>query len=136
MENKNILFVDDDENLRFLCQEVLSDEGYHVMLAKNGKEALKMIEERDPDLVILDVVMPAMDGMEALPRMLRKKRSTPVILHTAYTGFRKDFMTWAADAYVLKSSDLTELKQKIKELLFVGRLAEPTQKSGGPIGSG
>ena len=95
-----------------------------------------MIEEMDPDLVILDVVMPAMDGMEALPRMLRKKRSTPVILYTAYTGFREDFMTWAADAYVLKSSDLTELKQKIKELLFVGRLAGPTHESGGPIGSG
>jgi two-component system response regulator (stage 0 sporulation protein F) len=67
--------------------------------------------------VILDIVMPEMDGMEAMTRILRKHRKIPVILNTSYSKYREDFMTWAADAYVMKSSDFTELKEKIKELL-------------------
>jgi two-component system response regulator (stage 0 sporulation protein F) len=116
-KKKTILVVDDDENQRFLCQEVLTDEGYDVMVAKDGKEALRKVEQRLPDLVILDIVMPEMDGMEAMTRILRKHRKIPVILNTSYSKYREDFMTWAADAYVMKSSDFTELKEKIKELL-------------------
>jgi response regulator RpfG family c-di-GMP phosphodiesterase len=55
--------------------------------------------------------------MEALPRMLRKQRNIPVILYTGYTGYQEDFMSWAADAYVVKSSDLSEFKTKVKEIL-------------------
>lgn len=116
MEGKTILIADDDEALRFLYQEALSDEGYDVIVARNGKEALTLVEERSPDLVVLDIVMPEMDGLEALPQILRKHRKIPLILHTGYSGYRDDFMTWAADAYVMKSSDLGELKGKIKEL--------------------
>ncbi len=114
---KTILVVDDDENQRFLCQEVLGDEGYDIVVAKDGKEALEKIEQRLPDLVILDIVMPEMNGMEAMTRILRKHRKIPVILNTSYSGYREDFMTWAADAYVVKSSDFTELKQRIRELI-------------------
>jgi CheY-like chemotaxis protein len=116
-EKKTILVVDDDENQRFLCQEVLTDEGYNVLVAKDGKEALRKVEQKRPDLVILDIVMPEMDGMEAMTRILRKHRKIPVILNTSYSSYREDFMTWAADAYVVKSSDFMELKKKIKELL-------------------
>jgi CheY-like chemotaxis protein len=116
-KKKTILVVDDDENQRLLCQEVLTDEGYDVMVAKDGKEALRKVEQRLPDLVILDIVMPEMDGMEAMTRILRKHRKIPVILNTSYSKYREDFMTWAADAYVMKSSDFTELKEKIKELV-------------------
>jgi len=55
--------------------------------------------------------------MEALSRILRKDRKIPIILNTSYAGYREDFMSWAADAYVTKSTDLTELKRKIRELL-------------------
>jgi len=116
-EKKTILVVDDDENQRFLCQEVLTDEGYNVLVAKDGKEALRKVEQKRPDLVILDIVMPEMDGMEAMTRILRKHRKIPVILNTSYSRYREDFMTWAADAYVVKSSDFMELKKRIKELL-------------------
>jgi CheY-like chemotaxis protein len=116
-EKKTILVVDDDENQRFLCQEVLTDEGYTVLVAKDGKEALRKVEQKRPDLVILDIVMPEMDGMEAMTRILRKHRKIPVILNTSYSRYREDFMTWAADAYVVKSSDFMELKKRIKELL-------------------
>ena len=118
-KKKTILVVDDDENQRFLCREVLTDEGYDVLVAKDGKEALEKVEQKIPDLVILDIVMPEMDGMEAMTRILRKHRKIPIILNTSYSRYREDFMTWAADAYVVKSGDFTELKEKIRELLAV-----------------
>ena len=120
-KKKTILVVDDDESQRFLGQEVLTDEGYDVMVAKDGKEALEKIDQRLPDLVILDIVMPEMDGMEAMTRIIRKHRKIPVILNTSYSRYREEFMTWAADAYVVKSPDFTELKEKIKELLYTAR---------------
>lgn len=119
MEKKTILVVDDGESERSLYHEVLTDEGYDVMVAKDGKEALKKVEQRPPDLVILDIVMPTMDGLEALPQILRKHRKTRVILNTGYSKYMEDFMTWAADAYVVKSSDLSELKEKIIQLLKI-----------------
>jgi two-component system response regulator (stage 0 sporulation protein F) len=120
MDHGTILVVDDDEGLRLLYQMELSDEGYHVITAENGKEALRMVEEMVPDLVILDIVMPDMDGMEVMPRILRRHRTMPLILNTCYAGYTKDFMTWLADAVVIKSSDLGELKAKVKEFLPSG----------------
>ena len=117
-KRKTILVVDDDENQRLLYQEVLTDEGYDVLVAKDGKEALEQVEQETPDLVILDIIMPEMDGVEAMTRILRKHRRIPIILNTSYAKYRDDFKTWAADAYVVKSSDFTELKAKIKELLL------------------
>jgi two-component system response regulator (stage 0 sporulation protein F) len=58
-----------------------------------------------------------MDGLEALPRILGLKQHVKVIINSAYAQYKESFMSWAADAYVVKSSDLSELKQKIKELL-------------------
>jgi len=118
---KKILVVEDEEGLRFFYEEELETEGYEVITAANGKEAIQKLEEDKPDLVVLDIVMPVMDGMEALGRILGKDRKIPIILNTSYPGYREDFMSWAADAYVTKSSDLGGLKRKIKELLTKGR---------------
>jgi CheY-like chemotaxis protein len=118
--SKKILVVEDEEGLRLLYQEELETEGYQVITAQNGREAIQKLEER-PDLIVLDIVMPVMDGMEALGRILGRERRVPIILNTSYPGYREDFMSWAADAYVTKSMDLTELKTKIKELLERGR---------------
>ena len=87
------------------------------MIATNARDALKMGAAEPLDLVILDIRMPGMDGLEALPRILGIKEGLPVIMNTAYTQYQDSFMSWAADAYVVKSSDLTELKEKIKELV-------------------
>ena len=86
-------------------------------MAKDGKEALSKFVKEKPDLVVLDIRMPVMDGIETLGAMLGKNRQAPVILNTAFSQHRENFMTWGAEAYVLKSSDLTELKQKIREIL-------------------
>jgi len=114
---KTILVADDEEPIRTLIAEELTDAGYRVITVSNAKEALKMVETEPLDLVVLDIRMPGMDGLEALPRILGMKEGLPVILHTAYSQYKESFMSWAADAYVVKSSDLAELKQKIKELI-------------------
>jgi CheY-like chemotaxis protein len=115
--SERLLVVEDEDSLRLFYEEELVAEGYEVVTARNGKEALQRIDQQRPDLVILDIVMPVMDGMEALGRILGKDRSIPVILHTAYPGYQQDFISWAADAYLTKSSDLTEMKDAIRRLL-------------------
>lgn len=133
MKNK-ILLVDDDDGLRDFYREELEDEGYEVLTAKNGKEALQKLEKGKPDLIVLDIVMPKMDGMEALGRIIGKDKTIPIILHTSHPGYQEDFMSWAADAYLLKSTDLTELKEKIRELLEQRRPSSKISQTGVEVG--
>jgi two-component system response regulator (stage 0 sporulation protein F) len=118
---KKILVVEDEEGLRLLYEEELKSEGYEVLTAGNGREAIEQLEKGKPDLIILDIVMPVMNGMEALGRIVGKDRKIPIILNSSYPGYRQDFMSWAADAYITKSIDLGELKDKVRELLEKGR---------------
>ena len=117
---KRILLVEDEEGLRLLYGEELKAEGYDVIFARNGKEALRLLETDRPDLIILDIVMPVMDGMETLGQIMGRERRIPTVIHTSYPGYREDFMSWAADAYVAKSSDLRELKETVRDLLKMG----------------
>ena len=112
-----ILLVEDDKNQRLLYEQELMHEGYEVVTASNGKEALEKVQEKLPDIVIMDINMPKMDGIEAMGRILGKKKEISVIINTAYSNYKDSFMSWAADAYIVKTSDLSELKEKIKEVL-------------------
>jgi len=112
-----ILFVEDEGNLRELYVDELGREGYEILLAVDGKQAVEMSQRHKPDLVVMDISMPKMDGIEAMGKILSCNNTIPVILNTAYSSYQDNFMSWAADAYVVKSSDLTELKQTIKEVL-------------------
>jgi len=114
---KKILVVEDDDSQRLLYHDELAEAGYEVILAANGREALKKLDMAKPDLIILDIVMPVMDGMETLGRIIREHRDVPIILNTAYSSYKDDFMSWGADAYVVKSADLGELKAKVQEIL-------------------
>ena len=114
---RKILCVDDDLSLLLLYQEELSEDGYEVIVARNGNEALEKYDQESPHLVVLDIRMPIMDGLETLNALLGRNRQIPVILNTAYSTYRDNFMTWGAEAYVIKSSDLTELKEKIRAAL-------------------
>jgi CheY-like chemotaxis protein len=117
MDSKTILVVEDDANQRELYVDELEGEGYKVVAASTGREALSMAREQTPDLIVLDINMPGMDGLDTLSHLLEISRQTPVIINTAYPSYQDSFTSWSADAYVVKSSDLTELKGKIQELL-------------------
>jgi len=112
-----VLLVEDEKNQRLLYQQELLEDGYEVEVAKDGREALGMLKEHRPDVIVLDICMPGMDGIETLGQVLSRDNTIPVILHTAYSSYKDNFMTWSADAYVVKSSDLTELRAKLKEVL-------------------
>lgn len=122
-----VLVIDDDKNLRALYQQELSDDGYEVQLADSGQAGLSQIAKVRPDIVVLDISMPGMDGIETMNRILAENKSLPVILNTAYSNYKDNFMTWSADAYVVKSPDLTELRAKIKELLAAKAKAAPAK---------
>ncbi len=112
-----ILLVEDDVNQRALFEEELCDEGYRVVTAGDGREALSVAAEHKPDLVVMDVNMPVMDGLDTMARLLEANRHVPVIIHTAYASYRESFSSWSADAYIVKNSDLTELKKTVRDLL-------------------
>jgi CheY-like chemotaxis protein len=114
---KKILVADDEMSIRLLYSEELKEEGYEVYMASNGREALEMVEQIPLDLVILDIKMPEMDGIEALRQIKEKRPNLPVILSTAYGEYRQDFATWASDEYLVKSSDLEELKAVVRRHL-------------------
>ena len=114
---KRLLIADDDRNLALLYEQELTDEGYDVSVVHDAKNAIDRVEADPPDLLILDIQMPGMDGIEALSRILGKNSRLPVILNTAYSNHKDNFMTWSADAYVVKSSDLSELKTTVKDVL-------------------
>ncbi|MFP4175693.1 MAG: response regulator [Planctomycetota bacterium] len=116
-----LLVVEDNENLCALYQSELEEEGHEVMVAHDGKSGLEKALEERPDLVIMDISLPEkMDGLEAMSRLLGRNSSIPVIIYTAYGHYRENFMSWAAEEYVVKSGDLTPLKDAVNRVLNSG----------------
>ncbi|MFH0811954.1 MAG: response regulator [Pseudomonadota bacterium] len=115
---KKILVVDDEEHIRLLYKSELEEEGYAIILASDAREALEIVERESLALIVLDIKMPGMDGIEAMQKIVGKKKNIPIIINSAYPHFKDSFMTWVAEEYVVKSSDLQELKDKIKQLLY------------------
>jgi len=117
---KKILLVEDDRHLQFLIKEELMEDGYEVTTASNGVEALSMIQAEisyEPDLIILDIRMPKMDGFETMGHILKSRLDSPIIIHSAYSGYREHPLTMAAEAYIVKSHDFTTLKATISDVL-------------------
>lgn len=114
-----ILVVDDDMAQRTLYEQELADEGYEVVLAEDALQAMEYLKTQQADLIVLDICMPGIDGIDLLWRVLAKDRTTPIVLNTAYSQYRDNYLTWPANAYVVKSGDLSELKAKIREQLEI-----------------
>jgi two-component system, response regulator, stage 0 sporulation protein F len=117
MKRFKVLVVDDEENIRLLFKEELEEDGYDVDLAANGLEAVGKVRANPYDVVVMDIKMPVMDGIQALNEIKKLNKDLPVILCSAYGEFKQDFSSWVSDAYVVKSADTTELKQTIGEVL-------------------
>jgi len=112
-----ILIVDDDNHIRKLYGDFLTLEGYEVKTAADACEAYEVIQNERFDLIVLDIELGGDSGLDMLKRLKREYPDIPIILNTAYSIYKSDFHTWVADGYILKSSDIQSLKNKIEELL-------------------
>jgi len=112
-----ILIVDDDEPIQILYADELTEEGYDVITTGDGVGLLGLIEEAQPDLVVLDIRLGETNGLDLLQDIRNTYYELPVILCSAYSAFKYDLKSIAADYFVVKSSDFSELKVKIKMAL-------------------
>ncbi len=118
MKKNLILIADDDAPILRLVRTRLQTDGYGVITANNGREAIDQFEEQQPDLVILDVMMPVMDGLEAM-RLIRETSTVPIILLTARTGPQDKIagLDMGADDYVTKPFNPDELSARVAAIL-------------------
>jgi DNA-binding response OmpR family regulator len=114
---KKLLIVEDEKNLCLLYKEELTKAGYAVTAVMDADTALKKLGAHSFDLIVTDIRMPKKNGIELITQIMGLRKDIPIIINTAYQSYKHDFMTWAADAYIVKSASLEELKAKIKELI-------------------
>ena len=112
-----LLVIDDEANIRLLYAQELGDEGYEVVTAATVSEALTRLEEQTFDLVILDIKLKNESGLDLLQQIVKERHNLPVILCSAFSCYKDDFSAWLADGYVVKSSNIDELKLEIGKVL-------------------
>ena len=98
----------------------LEEAGYKVTAVLDADSALEKIKKDAFDLIVTDIRMPGKDGIDLITQVMALRKDVPIIINTAYQSYKHDFMTWAADAYVVKSSSLAELKAKGVALIQSG----------------
>jgi two-component system, response regulator, stage 0 sporulation protein F len=112
-----LLFVDDEEGLLDLYRSSFSRDGYQVETAPNLEVAREKLRESNVEAVVLDIRLEGASGLELLREIKAANPRIPVVLSTAYARYQDEFSSWLADAYVVKSSDLSELKQAVRRCL-------------------
>ena len=112
-----LLVIDDEANIRLLYAQELGDDGYEVVSAATVKEALQRLDEQPFDLVILDIKLKSESGLDLLQQIVRERHNLPVILCSAFSCYTDDFSAWLADGYVVKSSNIEDLKAEISKVL-------------------
>ena len=112
-----ILVTDDDAHIREVVRYALERAGHKVIEAADGTAALKEFEKQPIDLVVLDIQLDQESGLELLQHIAEKQEDIAVILCTAYSSYKDDFSSWLADGYVVKSSNLDELKSEVRRIL-------------------
>jgi DNA-binding response OmpR family regulator len=128
---ERILVVDDEEFIRELLAELLLSEGYEVVSASNGREAIQLAALETPHLVILDANMPEMDGIETT-RTLRSQRETcsvPIIMVTAFGETRTEALHAGVDDFVPKPFDVAVFLARVKALLKVRHLESEAERA-------
>jgi DNA-binding response OmpR family regulator len=111
-----VIFADSEPHIRQLCLEELQDEGYEVQVTGKGREVVRLVDSFKPDVVILEVLLPDMSGLEA-GRIIKGSRKEIRVILYSHTRPPHDFTTWGADDFVVKSADLTPLKAVVRRLL-------------------
>jgi len=124
MSDKKILVVDDDHELRATITEVLRHEGYRIMEAGSGDDALALLQDAAPALVLLDMVMPGMDGLTAIPLLRQKAPGVRIVVMTAYASVQNavQSLKQGADDYIVKPFAINDLLMLVKKHLEESRL--------------
>lgn len=121
INKKKILIVDDEKDIRILVSQILGDENYKIYFASNGREAIESANENSPDLLILDLMMPEIDGVEVCRRLKQNKdtKKIPVIMLTAKTGVadKIEGFVIGADEYITKPFDPSKLETTVEKVL-------------------
>ena len=115
---KKILVVDDEKPISDIIKFNLEKEGYEVVVAYDGEEALEKVESEQPDLIVLDLMLPKIDGLEVAKRV-RAKHTTPIIMVTAKGGDMDKILglEYGADDYITKPFNILEVKARIKAIM-------------------
>lgn len=116
-----ILVVDDERQIRELLRKILTKEGYEVVEATNGEEAVKLAEKESPQVILMDINMPVVDGIEACKRLKvsDKTRLIPILMITAFEDNKEVAVGAGAEDFVCKPFDLLELSVRLKSLLRI-----------------
>ncbi|MBU8905857.1 response regulator [Desertibacillus haloalkaliphilus] len=119
MTVEKILVVDDQYGIRVLLNEILQKDGYQLYQAANGVQALTIVEEEEPDLVLLDMKIPGMDGLEILKRIKEMNSDIRVIMMTAYGELNmiNEAMNLGAVTHFAKPFDIDDVREVIRENL-------------------
>ena len=112
-----ILIVDKEIKLRGQYQTELEVDGYKVLTAADGQEALNKLNKEVIDLIVLAMDLPDGSGLDYLSQFIQAKRNIKVVINTDYPTYKMDFHSWGADAFLIKSPDLSELRSTIETLL-------------------
>jgi len=118
-KNKKILVVDDQFGIRILLNEIFQKAGYQTFQAANGAQALALVKKEEPELVILDMKIPGMDGLEILKRIKKDYENIKVIIMTAYgeLDMIQEAMEVGAVTYFSKPFDIDELMETVRTQL-------------------
>ena len=131
-KKSKILVVDDEPNIREFLHSVLTEDGYEVITASDGLEALSIAVEQQPDLVLLDIMMPNLDGMETCRRLRAQPatRNVRIIILTAYNQRERleESIRAGADDFLGKPVDLTELRVRIRSMLKVKDMTDEAER--------
>lgn len=115
--DKTLLVVEWNDDYRRLLVSGLSTDGYRVVEARDGREALDLFRRRRPDAVVLALKSPDMDGIEVMYHIMAIRKDVPIVINTTCTRFRDNYLCWAADAFVKKSTDLGDLRKNLTRVL-------------------
>ncbi len=111
-----VMIIDDEAHVRRLYTDILTREGFEVIALASPGKVLDIIEKNRPDIIILDIELDSDNGLEFIEKFKAECPDLPIILNSAYSIYMSDFKTWMAEAYIVKSSDLQPLIDKIREL--------------------
>lgn len=120
----NILVVENNPHLRLLYLDELQHEGHQVIGVGRGEQVSEVLNCTPIDLVVLDLSLPEHNGLDYLQGMLEAHPKLKVIINTAYPRFKLDFRSWGAERFIIKSSDLTELKNAVNEVMAESQRTE------------